>query len=194
MSNSLKDQLIALGLANEPARGKRRNRRQSGRKPKSGSKANATLARNAAGKAGGGAGEDITLDEAWRLKARDEQQARKAAKAAKAAKQAADRERRLLNRKIQVIVDEHGQNDPKAELKRNFLYKGRIRSVLVNEAQLKALNGGELELVFLKGRYYVVTPEVAEQVKVLSAEHVPDLSVGSDDDEGDHPVPDDLIW
>ena len=66
-------------------------------------------------------------------------------------------------------------------------------SVRVNAEQLKALNGGELALVFLRGDYLVVKPELAEQVRRLSADHVPDLGT-EDPGEEEFPVPDDLLW
>jgi len=84
-------------------------------------------------------------------------------------------------------------NDRDGELKRNFLFKGKIRSVRVNEDQLKALNDGTLALVFLRGDYLVVPPALAAKVQALSPEHVPTLT-GDDSAEEEHPVPDDLNW
>lgn len=177
MSDSLKDQLISLGLAKkEPPRKKRKKpaRKQGAR--------------------GKGKGGEISLDAAYRARNKDEKQT---AEQAKAEKRAEDLRRRKINKEIQTIVDEHRLNDEKAELKRNFIYKGRIRSVLVNEQQLKQLNEGGLALIFLRGNYHVVEPGIAEQVQKLSADHVPDLSASvaeEEEEEGDHPVPDDLVW
>ncbi len=178
MSDSLKDQLISLGLAKEPPR----RRKKPGPKPGA-TRGGKPGARNKEG--------EISLDEAYRRKQQSEKQS---AEETKRRKRAEDERRRRLNKELQAIVDAHKLNDPKAELKRNFVYKGRIRSVLVNEKQLKKLNAGELALVFLRGSYFVVLPEVAEQVRALSPDHVPDLAGGAPDDEGDHPVPDDLVW
>ena len=84
-------------------------------------------------------------------------------------------------------------NDPEAGLSRNFLFKGRIRKVNVTAEQLGALNDGRLGIVYLAGGYHILPPHIVEQVRSLSAEHVPDLAAGPDED-GQHPVPDDLIW
>lgn len=185
MSDSLKDQLIALGLAkakakaNPPAAGKKRKPRRDAARP-------------ARPKPGTGEG-DISLDEAFRRRAREE---RREAERVRQAKLAEDQRRREINQALQALVDEHARNDPEAELKRNFMYKGRIRSVPVNAAQLQDINRGELALVFLRGRYFLVSAAVARQAAELSPEHVPDLSgpdAGAADD-GDHPVPDDLLW
>lgn len=187
MNDSLKDQLIALGLAQEKPRQRRPKGSGSGRK-----QGRSDGARKARPERGGAAGDGISLEEAWRQRQREEQRARDTAREAKRAE---ERRRRRLNSDIARLVEGKALNDPAAELKRNFLYKGKIRSVPVTAEQLAALNDGRLALVFLRGRYLVVSPELAEQVRSLSAEHVPDLSAGAaDDDDGEHPVPDDLVW
>mgnify|MGYP000468814220 CR=1 FL=1 len=183
MSDSLKDQLIALGLAEDKPKPKRR---KPSRKPRSG-KPGGQNARKGGGKGNG----EISLDQAWKLKARDEKQA---AAESKARKLEIERERRRINGEIKALVEAHRLNDPKAEVKRHFTYKDRIRSVLVTPEQLAALNAGELGLVFLRGNYHLVKADVAEQAKAISAEHVPDLGAAVDDGDGDHPVPDDLVW
>jgi uncharacterized protein YaiL (DUF2058 family) len=182
MTDSLKEQLIALGLAKEKAKPARnQGRRKPGPRPGT-----------AAGKKPGpDRDREIALEEAWRRKQQSEHQA---AEESRRRKQAEDEKRRRINKEIQAIVEANKLNDPKAELKRNFQYKGRIRSVLVNAEQLKLLNSGLLALVFLKGSYFLVTPEVAKQVRMISADHVPDLGGAEPEADGEHPVPDDLIW
>lgn len=171
MSNSLKDQLISLGLGQDKPPGKKP------RKPKS----------RPAGKKPGG---DITLDEAWRRRTRTEKEE---VENKRRQKREEELKRRQVNARIQPIVEGHKLNDPKAELKRIFMFKGRIRSVLVTSAQLKMLNEGSLGLVFLRGSYYLLEPDVVAQVRAISPDHVPNLN-GSDDEDPDHPVPDDLVW
>lgn len=179
MGESLKDQLVALGLAKAGAK-----------KPARPAGANKKKRKGAGGprKANG----EMSLDAAWRLRDKEE---KKAAAEKKQAKQEQDRLRRELNAKIQQLVEAHALNDKAADIKRNFLFKGRIRSVLVTPAQLQALNAGELGLVFLRGSYFIMAPENVEQVRALSADHVPDLAGGAGDDaEEEFPVPDDLTW
>ncbi len=91
-------------------------------------------------------------------------------------------------------MEQHKLNDPGAELKRNFLYKGRIRSVRVTPQQLKSLNDGELGLAFLRGSYFILKPEIVEQVRAISADHIPELAGGDEQGDEDHPVPDDMVW
>jgi uncharacterized protein YaiL (DUF2058 family) len=170
MSESLKDQLIALGLARE--------------KPvKSGKRGGGNKPRRRTG--------DVPLEQAYLLRDKAEQQH---AQAKKQKKREEDLLRRQLNAQIQTLVEAHALNDRNAELKRNFMYKGRIRSVLVTAEQLNALNAGDLGVVFLRGGYYVMAPEHVEAVRSLSAEHVPDLGAGQADGDEEVPVPDDLVW
>lgn len=179
MSDSLKNQLIALGLVpKQPAQ-------RRSRKPRKTAVGSATRSK-----------EDISLEEAFRRRQQAEKQQ---AEEARRRKQAEDQRRRRINGEVEALVTGQARNDPAAEFKRNFLYKGRIRSVPVTGDQLRALNAGELAVVFLKGRYLLVDTGVAERVRAVSAEHVPDLAGGTGDDgpsgeEGDHPVPDDLVW
>jgi uncharacterized protein YaiL (DUF2058 family) len=175
MSDSLQDQLLALGLAKEKPRQPKRKRGGKTRgKPK---------------QRGGKSGE-ISLDAAYRAREREE---KSRAEQARAEKRALDLERRRLNGEIQTLLEGQALNDRDGDLKRNFLYKGKIRSVRVNAEQLKSLNDGSLALVFLRGDYVVVKPEIAEQVRAISAEHVPDLG-SADPGEEEFPVPDDIVW
>ncbi len=174
MSESLQDQLMALGLAKDRPKKKSKPKRR----PKS--------------RRTGGSGQDISLDAAYRAR----KQAEKASQEqAKAEKRALDLERRRINKEIEALLDGQAQNVEGAELKRNFLFKGRIRTVRVTPEQLVAVNDGSLGVVFLRGNYLLVDPQLRDQIAALSADHVPDLSGdASAEEEGDHPVPDDLIW
>jgi len=175
MSNSIKDQLMALGLAKQADKPKRR--KPVGKRPVRTARAPC----------------EPSLDQAYRLREKQEKQA---VEAKKEEKRLRDLKNQRINKEIQALVDAHKRNDPKAEIKRNFMYKGRIRSVLVTAEQLKSLNAAKLGVVFLRGGYYLVSPEHAEAARTISPDHVPDLGGAEPDDDGDgeHKVPDDLIW
>jgi uncharacterized protein YaiL (DUF2058 family) len=177
MNDTLKDQLIALGLAQE--KNEKAQTRRAGSRP---------ARRERKGAKDGG---EMSLGQAYRLREQEEQEA---VAAGRRKKREEDLLRRRTNARIQEIVDAHGLNDERAELKRNFLYKGRIRSVLVTPEQLRALNAGELGVVFLRGNYILMRPEQVAEVRRISADHVPDLGGTSDSDEAEFPVPDDLVW
>ena len=165
MSDSLQDQLKALGLARPRSKPKQQPRP---RKEK----------------------QEFSLGKAYALKQRDEQ---KQADHARKKKLAEDRQRRQLNNEIRKIVKAHRLNRDEAEIGRNFMFRGRIRKIRVTPEQLKALNASELGIAYLSGGYHLLAKEHAEAVRQLSGEHVADLSTEAGDD-GDHPVPDDIIW
>ena len=171
MSSSLQDQLKALGLAKDKP-----NKKASPRPRKR--------------PAGEKESEALSLRKAYALKEREEQ---RQSDQARSKKRAEDRKRREINNEIRKLVNQHRLNRQEAEIGRNFMFKGRIRKVYVTAEQLKALNSGDLGIVYLSGGYHLLPAEQVESVRKLSAQHVPDLSVGSDED-GDHPVPDDLVW
>lgn len=186
MSKSLQDQLLSLGLAKkEPGRKspakhvkpKSRTARPGGASPGRPEK----KARD---------NEEMALARAYALRQREE---KRQADAAKKKKQEEDRRRRELNTALKALVKEHRMNDPNAEVARNFMYKGRIRKINLTPEQLKLVNQGDLGVVYLLGGYHLLPAEQVDAVRQLSAEHVPDLSGSSDDDE-EFPVPDDLIW
>ena len=133
---------------------------------------------------------ELSLEKAYALKKREEH---KQVDQARNKKQAEDRQRRLLNNQIREIVKAQRLNSKEAEIARNFMFRGRIRKVHVTPQQLKALNSSELGLAYLSGRYHLLANEHIEAIKMLSVEHVVDLSNEADDD-GEFPVPDDLSW
>ncbi|MBT8061603.1 MAG: DUF2058 family protein [Xanthomonadales bacterium] len=179
MSESLKDQLLKLGLAKQPPN---KQKKVSHRRKKPARK---RAARSA---------DELSLDQAYRLRAKEEKDK---ARLKKEEKRLLDLERRRINKQVQEITDKHGLNEKQAEIKRNFMYKGRIRSVLCTPEQLRALNAGELGVVFLRGSYIIMAPKHVKAVGALSPDHVPDLGGNEPPDESEddeHKVPDDLVW
>jgi uncharacterized protein YaiL (DUF2058 family) len=173
MSDSLKDQLLALGLAPKKSAPKK-PRKPKGAKQKPANK-----------------GDEISLDQAYRIRQKDE---RVKKEQAAALKREQERKRREVNQKIKALVKQHAIRDEKADSKRSFLFKGRIRSVLATRGQIKEINSGALGVVYLSGNYHLVPAETVEQIRQFAPDHIPDLSGSENEDEKDNPVPDDLIW
>lgn len=176
MSDSLQDQLRALGLAKKSQerkkprhQGKPPPKKPSARKPASG---------------------EMPLGKAYALREKEEQ---KSADQARRRKQAEDRKRREINKKIREIVKDRRLNVDDAEVPRNFMYRERIRKIYVTSEQNQALIKGELGLVYLSGGYHVLDRETLEQVRAFAADHVVDFESTSEDEE-EFPVPDDINW
>lgn len=175
MSNSLKDQLLALGLA--PKKTSPKPKKQHKPRPE-------------AEKSGSG-GSEISLDQAYRIRSKEERlQKEKAIEL----KREQERKRRETNQKIKAMVKEAAIRDPAAENKRNFLYKGRIRSVLATRKQIEEINKGTIGIVYLSGNYHLMQADKIEEIRQFAPDHIPDLSGAENADEEENPVPDDLIW
>jgi uncharacterized protein YaiL (DUF2058 family) len=165
MADSLKDQLLKAGL--RPAKPVKARKKQ----PR--------------------ADKEIDLAKAYQLRKsatdRQKQQSREQ-------KLADDRRRREINKKLREIVATHSVRDPEAALARNFVYKGRIRKVMVNREQLLAVNSGDLVIVYVAGSYHLLPAEKTVEIREFAADHIPDLEAETDPSEDEHPVPDDLTW
>ncbi len=193
MSNSLQDQLLALGLAKEKPRNApgQKNRPGNNRQTARGGKAvsrkagKPAEAGNAKPKPGSSPDninpENISLAEAYRIRAEEEKSARQRARERKMEE---DRKRAEVNKKIRKIIEVGRLNLPDAGEARYFMYKERIRKVWASAEQLAGLNDGSLGVVYLAGGYHILDAANIEAVRRISADHVADLlSGGSDDDE-----------
>jgi uncharacterized protein YaiL (DUF2058 family) len=175
MSNSLKDQLLALGLAPKKTRPEPRKPHKARPKFSKPKKSDS----------------EISLDQAYRIRSKEERlQKEKAAEQ----KREQERKRRLTNQKIKTMVKEFTVRDAKAENKRSFLYKGRIRSVLATREQINEINTGAIGIVYLSGNYHLMPADKIEKIRQFAPDHIPDLSGSDHAEEEENPVPDDLIW
>lgn len=175
MSNSLKDQLLALGLAPKKARPEPAKKHKARNKAVNPGKDNT----------------EISLDQAYRIRINEE---RRQKEKAIELKREQERQRRETNQKIKAMIKQAAIRDPAADTKRNFLYKGRIRSVLATREQIREINAGSIGIVYLSGNYHLMPADSIEKIRQFAPDHIPDLSGVEHPDEQDNPVPDDLIW
>ena len=110
------------------------------------------------------------------------------------------RQRREARARLEALLQGKALNDAAAEIARHFEYGGKIKRIYVNEAQLKALNAGELGVVQLNGRYLLVEACVLAEAETVFAAAVA-LKVDPSAPAGEDPyadpryqVPDDLVW
>lgn len=141
--------------------------------------------------------EEMDLAKAYAIRAQREKEERIEAERVK---QEEARLRREAKAKFAELVKDKGLNDPAADIARHFEYGNKIKRVYVNEAQLKALNAGELGVVQLDGRYMLVTTELLLEAQAVFPQAVA-LKVDPNAPAGDDPyadpqyqVPDDLVW
>lgn len=175
MSDSLRDQLLGLGFKAAP----RPERKADKGKPRTGKP------RTGKPRPQG----DIDLAKAYAIRAQKEKDERIEAERQK---QEAARQRREARAKLAQFLQGKALNDAAAEIARHFEYGGKIKRIHVNEAQLKALNAGELGVVQLDGRYLLVEIATLEEAAGIFPACVA-LRVDPDARPEDD-IPDDLVW
>ena len=128
------------------------------------------------------------LAQAYAMRAKSEREAQAAAQ--REAEQKA-REKKERKAKLTALLSGQSLNDANAEHARHFEHHGKIRRVYVTPEQLPRLNRGELGVVQLAGRYFVVGRECALAAAEIDAEALVLLPEPGVDEDG---VPADLVW
>lgn len=141
--------------------------------------------------------EEMDLAKAYAIRAQREKEERIEAERLK---QEEARLRREAKARVAELVKDKALNDKDAEIARHFAYGGKIKRVYVNEAQLKALNAGELGVLQLDGRYLLVPVALLDEAGAIFPPAVA-LRVDPNAPAGEDPyadpayqVPDDLVW
>lgn len=186
MVDSLRDQLLKSGIVKSVPRDPRP---AASTTPAAGRKAGKGRPQRASRQAAGNG--EIDLAKAYALRAQTQARERKQLERETAERARLRREHKA---KIQQLLSNNTLNKADASQPRNFEYAGKIRRVYVDDAQLLALNAGQLGVVQQAGRYLLVTREIAMQVQAIDPHHLallvdPDANAASDDG-----VPDDLMW
>jgi uncharacterized protein len=197
MADSLRDQLLKSGLVQKlkaeakpaPApQGRGGPPSRGGHKPGTRGPASAKSEARKGGQAPRSR-EEIDLARAYALRDRAERDARDQEKRA-AEQRAKDKAER--KHKLAALLEGKALNDKDADVARHFSHGDKIRRVYCTPAQLVEVNTGQLAVVQHLGRYLLVTPAVAAEVRAISAEAFilqcdPDAAVEDD-------IPPDLTW
>lgn len=188
MSDSLRDQLLKAGFAPPPkveprpkqARPPQGRPATQQRPQKSGAPAQQHKPRPQG---------DIDLAKAYALRDRNEREQRE--REQREAEQRA-KERKERRQKLGALLNDKTLNDAAAEIPRHFPHANKIRRIYVNAEQLPRLNGGELAVVQLAGRYLLVTRETGLAAQAIDPEAlVLVCDPHAIDEDG---VPADLVW
>jgi uncharacterized protein YaiL (DUF2058 family) len=191
MADSLRDQLLKSGLV-QKLKSQAGDARAAARpKPPAKTKGNDAARRRPHAATAGAARsqEEIDLARAYGLRERAERQQREQEK--KVAELRA-REKAERKQKLAALLEGKALNQADAELPRHFHHGDKIRRVYCNPEQLAKLNAGQLAVVQYRGRYLLVTLEIAEQARTISPEALAllcDPNAPADDD-----IPADLVW
>ncbi len=222
MTDSLRNQLLGLGFKPAP-KPERNDLQRQDRKP--GKAGNATSRQPQSGqpqswqpqsdnpqsgsppphKAHAGQGkprlartrEDIDLAKAYAIRAHTEKDERIQAERLKQEEARQRREARVM---LAELVDGKALNIADAAIARHFPYGGKIKRIYVTQAQLKALNAGELGVLQMDGRYLLVDAALLSQAEAVFPPAIA-LKVDPDAPAEDDPyadpqykVPDDMVW
>jgi uncharacterized protein YaiL (DUF2058 family) len=184
MSESLRDQLLKSGLArkfkSEPPRSKPAQGRPAGPSPGS-PRAPAPPRRERS---------EIDLAKAYAL--RDSTERAERERVQREAELRA-REKKERKQRLAAVLTGKAENAQNADIPRHFPHANKIRRIYVTPEQLPRLNGGELGVVQLGGRYLLVTREVAEAAREIDAEALV-LLCDAHENASDDDVPSDLVW
>jgi uncharacterized protein len=132
---------------------------------------------------------EVDLARAYALRAKQEKDEREHAQ--REVERVA-REKRERKQKLAALLEGKALNVAEADVPRHFPHGNKIRRIYCTSGQLAQLNGGELAVVQLAGRYLLVHRDVAGQAQTIQPESLVllcDPNAPSEDD-----VPADLVW
>lgn len=165
MTDSLRDQLMKLGFAPkqpepprpQPGRGKAPGKGQGQGKLQ-------TKPKPPAPRGDARSREEIDLAKAYALRAKAEREEAEALKREAERKAQEKRERKI---KMAALLEGKAQNVVDAEYPRHFEHGGKIKRVYGTEAQIAAINAGELGIVMQDGHFRIVARDIALAVRDL---------------------------
>ncbi|TVS16348.1 MAG: DUF2058 domain-containing protein [Gammaproteobacteria bacterium] len=191
MSQSVRDQLLKLGLADERKLSEaKRQDRAGARKAK---KARKSKPRNAEATGAGAEPENTRSRAEAALKQRAERD-REASR-----KRRLNEERSARKAQIAQIIDRRREPRSKGEIPYNFVHGKKIKRIYVTQALLEGLSGGHMGVVRTGERFEVVRREIIERLQEIDPNCVVSLhdlrsESDADDPYADKPIPDDLMW
>ena len=106
----------------------------------------------------------------------------------------ADSAKKALRRRIEALIESERLNDPQADLPYHFVKGKRIKRIYVTEAQRLKLTSGDIVVAALEGNHHLMTASGAQKLLELAPQTVVCGGTDASEDEGEHPVPDDITW
>lgn len=175
MRNALQDQLLKAGLVKDKQVKDAQKQKQHAQRQQPGRKPPPPAAR-----------QEATLAQQQKAERDRQLNAEREARAA----------RKALDAQILQLVQAHRRPHNDGEDAYSFVDGSRIKRVYVTAPTRDALARGELGIVRLRNRYFVVTAEGADAVRARAPEYLMVLNQDRPDDDAyaDHPIPDDLMW
>lgn len=184
MSNSLRDQLLKTGLADEKKakqadkekRAQRKQHKAKGRK--------------------GQADPQAAERQQEVVRARQEKAERDRALNQQ---READKQKKSAAAQVEDLLRDHAVSTRDGTIPFHFTKDGKVRKIEVTKDQQKKLSAGALGIVERKGRFHVVPADVVPRLQEREPALFVALVTAADSDEDDElyrefPIPDDLDW
>jgi uncharacterized protein YaiL (DUF2058 family) len=193
MGNSLRDELLKVGLVSQQ---RRENPRRSKRaKAGPGKKRKSTPSPSPSPSNG----EQSVTSSPHVLRENQRRTARFLRDSTLAGGSLAESAKKALRRKIQELVQSKRLNHSRADVAYNFVKGKRIKRIYVTQAQRAELTAGDIVIAALDGDHHLLPRRAAEELLVLAPQTVicggAEGDGGAGEADGDqHPVPDDLTW
>jgi uncharacterized protein YaiL (DUF2058 family) len=190
MSQSVREQLLKLGLVDErKVSDAKREQRAGAKKAK---KARKSLGKEAARAAVPPDTARVRAEAALKARAeRDKEAARK---------KRLNEERSALKAQVTQIIDRRREPRAKGEIPYNFVHGKKVKRIYVTQELLDGLSAGHMGVVRAGERFEVVRREVFERLAeidptaAVSLHPVRQEATAEDDPYADKPIPDDLMW
>lgn len=190
MNQSVRDQLLKLGLVDERKVSNAKREQRAGAKQ-------AKKARNSRGK---NEASTAVAEDSARVRAEATLKARSERDKEAARKKRLNEERSARKAQIAQIIDLRREPRSKGEIPYNFVHGKKVKRMYVTQALLDGLSAGQMGVVRTGERFEVVRREVFERLAQIDPNAVVSLhptrqaEVDGDDPYADKPIPDDLMW
>ena len=187
MGNSLRDELLKVGLVSEE-----RLKKKSPR-PK---RARAKAAKKGGGPATTAPAAIEKTDASARHVLRENQRrtARFVRDATLGGGTVAENAKRALRQRIQDLIERERVNDAQADVAYHFVKGKRIKRIYVTADQRVQLSSGEIVIAALEGNHHLLSPSAVEALLAMAPQTVVCAGAETDQDSEEHPVPDDVTW
>ena len=187
MGNSLRDELLKVGLVSEkPAENKRRSKRH---KAGPGKKRKQAPARSPS--------EPSVETSTHVLRENRRRTARFVRDSTLSGGSVAENAKKALRRKIQELIKSERLNDGQGAVAYHFVKGKRIKRIYVTQDQHAQLTAGAVVVAALEGNHHLLSQSAAEQLLDLAPQTVlcgaAEAPAGDTEDD-EHPVPDDIMW
>lgn len=189
MSQSVRDQLLKLGVVNERKVADAKREQRAGAKQ-------AKKARKSRGKGDAA----VVSEDSARARAEAALKARTERDKEAARKKRLNEERSALKAQIAQIIDRRREPRTKGEIPYNFVHGKKVKRIYVTQELLDGLSAGQMGVVRTGERFEVVRREVFERLgeidpnATVSLHPIRQEAADEDDPYADKPIPDDLMW